>query len=68
MVTNLILFLFLIGILAIGKLVKAPLLVVLAGMGLLVFSFVLWNVYWWLSIIIALAGMVITAQGFRARI
>jgi hypothetical protein len=65
MVTTIIIFLILLGVVILGKVLRAPLIVILAGFGFMVFGPTLWVLYWWLSVIFVIVGLVVVAQGFR---
>lgn len=66
MITNGIIFAILLGVIFLGYIVRAGLIVMLAGFGMLIFGFSLWTLYWWLSLIVAGVGAVIIWQGAKA--
>ncbi len=66
MVTDGIIF----GILAIttglGYILRVPLIIMLAGFGMILFGFSLWTDYSWLSIILVLVGAVLIWLGAKS--
>ncbi len=54
------------GVTGIGYMLRIPLMVMAAGFGMLIFAFTLWTTYWWLSIILALAGILLIYRGAKS--
>jgi hypothetical protein len=65
-VTNAIIFGILLGVTAVGYFIRAGLVVIIAGLGIVIFGFTLWPLYAWLSIILVLVGMILVWQGAKS--
>lgn len=65
MMTNGIIYIVLFGMTGLGYWIRVPLIVMLAGLGLVIFGFTLWSTYWWLSLITVIVGMVLFWTGAK---
>ncbi len=63
---NAILYAILFGLTGLGYWIRVPLIVMLAGFGLIIFGFTLWTLYWWLSVITVFVGGILVWIGMKA--
>ena len=66
MVTNAIIFLILLGATLLGYMIRAGLILMLTGLGFIVFGFTLWALFSWLSMVIVGVGAVVFWQGAKS--
>ncbi len=66
MVNSVIYFLIIIGVVGIGYLMRVPLIVMLAGLGMMVLGFSLWALAWWLSLILVVVGAILVWLGVKS--
>ena len=66
MVTNAIIFLILLGATLLGYMIRAGGIMILTGLGFIVFGFSLWSLFSWLSMVVVGVGAVVFWQGAKS--